>query len=234
MPSYPSPAPQKSARQRWFIVGLLAIVILGGVLSFIFGGAAGPEKEKMEEYQIVDVTIPPPPPPIEPEEELKDPEDIEESIEPLEMAAGPENSAEESSDVDLGIDIGDLASSSGPGGFVMDIPRFGRGGGGNGDGSDSLGGGELDSPPSPTTKTQPTYPSSLLKKGVGGKVLITCTVDDTGKVTSTTIKQSSGQPELDKAAINAVTLWKFKPGMKAGKPVKAVCVVPFNFEVKKA
>ena len=233
MPSYQASAPQKTNRQRWFVVGLLAVVLVGGILSFIFSGPAGPEKEKAEEYQIVDVTITPPPPPP-PDDELDEPEEIEESIEPLEMAAGPENSAEESSDMDLGIDIGELVASSGAGGFVMNIPRFGRGGGGSGDGSDSLGGGDLDSPPSPTSKTQPTYPSSLLKKGVGGKVLITCTIDDTGRVISTTIKQSSGHPDLDKAAINAVNKWKFKPGMQAGKPVKAVCIVPFNFEVKRA
>jgi TonB family protein len=58
-------------------------------------------------------------------------------------------------------------------------------------------------------------------------------VDDTGRVVSTSIKQSSGHPDLDKAATNAVSKWKFKPGMKSGKKTKATCIVPFNFEVKK-
>ena len=162
---------------------------------------------------------------------MEEPED-EEPVEPLEMSATPESTSEESSEVDLGIDIGDLVSSSGSG-FSMEIPRFSRGGGG-GDGDDSLMGGGMDSPPSPVSKTQPAYPGSLLKKGIGGKVLVTCVVDDSGRVVSTSIKMSSGHPDLDKAAINAVNKWKFKPGMKAGKSIKATCVVPFNFEVKKA
>jgi protein TonB len=52
-------------------------------------------------------------------------------------------------------------------------------------------------------------------------------------VVSTSIKKSSGNTELDKAAINAVTKWKFKPAQKAGRNMRANCVVPFNFEVKK-
>ena len=213
---------------------LLGVVLLAGVADFLFSGGNHGGEQKAEEYQIVDITVPPPPPPPPPEEEdMEEPEEIEEPIEPLEMSAAPENSAEENSDVDLGIDIGDLVSSTGSG-FAMDIPRFGRGSGGGGDGDDSLMGGGMDSPPSPVNKAQPTYPGALLKKGIGGKVLVTCVVDDTGRVVSTSIKMSSGHPDLDKAAINAVNKWKFKPGMKSGKSIKATCVVPFNFEVKKA
>jgi len=225
--------PTTKARQRRIIAVLLGIVMLGGVFNLIFSPATRTEKSQTEEYQIVDITVPPPPPPPPPEEEnMNEPEDMEEAIEPLETSAAPESVSEESSEVDLGIDIGDLVSSNGSG-FSMEIPRFGRGGGG-GDGDDSLMGGGMDSPPSPVSKTQPTYPASLLKKGIGGKVLVTCVVDDSGRIISTSIKVSSGHPDLDKAAINAVNKWKFKPGMKSGKSVKATCLVPFNFEVKNA
>jgi outer membrane biosynthesis protein TonB len=30
-----------------------------------------------------------------------------------------------------------------------------------------------------------------------------------------------------------VNKWKFKPASKAGRNIKASCIVPFNFEVKK-
>jgi protein TonB len=232
MSAFRTPPPKKS-RHRWVIGGMLGIVLMGGIASFIFSAGEKTAVEKPQDYQIVDVTIPPPPPPPPPPEDvIKDPEEIEESVEPLEMTAGPDTPSDDSSEVDLGIDIGDLATSTGSG-FVMDIPRFGkhsRGGGGD----DSLNGGGMDSPPSPVTKTQPAYPSSLLKKGVGGKVLISCVVDVSGQVISASVKQSSGHPELDKAALNAVNKWKFKPGVKSGKSSKATCVVPFNFEVKKA
>lgn len=199
----------------------------------MFSGKRDSEKQPVEDYQIVDITVPPPPLPPPPDDELvEEPDEPEEPIEPLEMSSTPENTTEESSDADLGLDIGDLVSSSGSG-FSLDIPRFGRGIGG-GEGEDALIGGTMDSPPTPVNKAQPTYPASLLKKGIGGKVLVTCVVDDVGRVVSTSIKTSSGQPDLDKAAINAVNKWKFKPGTKAGKSIKATCVVPFNFEVKKS
>lgn len=111
----------------------------------------------------------------------------------------------------------------------VNIGRGGRGSGG-GEGGGILD--DVDSPPAPFSKIQPNYPSSLLKKGVGGRVLIACVVNETGKVVSTSVKQSA-HPELDKAAIDAVNKWKFKPASKAGRSVTAKCVVPFTFEVKK-
>ena len=110
----------------------------------------------------------------------------------------------------------------------MEIPKFGTKGG-----EDPFGG-DMDTPPTPINRLPPQYPSSLLKKGIGGKVIVTCVIDETGKLVSTRIKQSSGQPELDKAALGAVSRWKFKPGVRGGKNFKATCNVPFTFEVKKS
>ncbi len=232
MPPYPKP-PTKS-RHRLVILVMLAIVLIGGVANFIFNSGNQESEEEAVEYQIVDVTIPPPPPPPPPDEEdvvpeeLEELDEVEQSVAPVEMAS----ESQESSDVDLGIEIGDMALSTG-GGFAIDIPRFGRKSAGGGDGEDLLGG-DMDSAPSPSSKTPPIYPASLLKNGVGGKVLVSCTIDATGKVVGTSIKSSSGHPDLDKAAINAVNRWKFKPGTKGGKKIKSVVVVPFNFEVKKS
>lgn len=228
-----TPPPKPKSRQRWIIAILLGIVLSGGVANLILSGKNDAGDPQAEEYQIVDITIPPPPPPPPPDEEqMEEPEEIEEPLEPLEMSDAPQTPSEESAEVDLGIDIGDMVSAAGSG-FSMDIPQFGRGGGGGG-GQDDLMSEGMDSPPLPVSKAQPVYPPALLKKGIGGKVLVACVVDDSGQVVSTSIKMSSGQPDLDKAAINAVGKWKFKPGIKAGKPSKATCIVPFNFEVKKA
>ena len=76
----------------------------------------------------------PPPPPDEEDVVPDEPEEIDEvaeSVAPVEMASD----SQESSDVDLGIDIGDMALSTG-GGFAIDIPRFGRRSGGGGDGDE--------------------------------------------------------------------------------------------------
>ena len=227
-----APPPRKSKHK--LVIGLMMfLVIAGGVVSFvIFGG--GPEKAE-EEIVIVDLSLPPPPPPPPPpqeEEPLPEPEEeMEESTEIAEADA-PEDVSDTSEEIDLGIDAGDLAPGTG-GSFTVSVPRIGGRRGGGGGGGGGILGSDMDSPPTPVSKIQPNYPSSLLSKGIGGKVLVTCVVDENGKVVSTSIKKSAGNAELDKAAVAAVTKWKFKPARKAGRNLRATCVVPFNFEVKK-
>lgn len=197
--------------------------VIGGIIATIGVFIAIPISQKLS--AMLDKASPVSPeivvePPEETEFETEEPpEEPEEEPEQEEMV-------EESTDLDLGIDLGELTAGTG-GGFVMEIPNFDMKGG------DESFGGDLDAGPQPISKFPPTYPSTLLSKGIGGKVLIACTVDATGRVIATSIKQSSGQPELDKAAINAINRWKFKPGTRGGKPVKAVALVPFNFEAKK-
>jgi len=196
------------------IVGLFATVAvfiaipLTQKLTSIMGASSAPPPElsvEPPEEQTLELDEPPDEPEPEPE---------------------PEEMVEESTELDLGIDLGDLTTGFG-GGFVLDIPQFGMKGGDDAFGSD------FDSPPIPVNKLPPIYPNSLLGKGIGGRVLISCMVDAEGRISNTAIKQSSGHAELDKAALNAVIKWKFKPATKGGKKIKANCVVPFNFEVKK-
>jgi|688.fasta_scaffold344696_3 protein TonB len=224
---------QDKSRKAKYIVALLGLVLIGGVVSFMMSGSGEEEKPPEEEFQFVEFTPPPPPPPPPaPEEPEPEPEDFEEMLEPVEIPEDAEPSNDEPTN-DLGIDIGDLAAGDGPGGFVMDIPKFGRRGKFSDDEDDPLGAGDAAEPPVPTLKTQPIYPSALLKKSIGGKVLVTAVVNISGQVIKATIKQSSGQSELDKAAVQAVLKWKFKPGKKNGKPVQATCLIPYTFEVKK-
>lgn len=204
------------------LTGLFALI--GGTLATICVFLAIPLSQKLT--QILDgSSAPPPEMVIEPPEETSfemdaPPEEPEQEPEPEEMV-------EESSDLDFGIDLGDLTAGTG-GGFVMEIPKFGTKGA-----EDAFGGDDLDSPPSPVTKFSPNYPSALLNKGIGGRVLVTCTVGTGGEILNLSIKQSSGRPELDQSAMNAIKKWKFKPAVKGGKKIKAVCLIPLNFEVKK-
>jgi len=197
--------------------------VIGGLVATVAVFVAIPLSQKLSQFldknqgEAPEIVVEPP---EEQDFETEEPpEEVEEEPEPEEMV-------EESSDLDLGIDLGDLTAGTG-GGFIMEIPNFGMKGG------DDAFGGDLDAPPQPTRKFPPTYPSSLLSKGIGGRVLISCTIDANGSVIATSIKSSSGHPDLDKAAINAVNRWKFNPGTRGGKKVKSIAVVPFNFEVKK-
>ncbi len=205
---------------RGKFTGIFAV--LGGLVATVAVFVAIPLSQKLS--QFLDRAQPEPPVTVV---EPPTVDFIEDDIppEPVDDDPPPDDVVEEPS-VDLGMDLGELTTGTG-GGFVMEIPNFGMKGG------DDAFGGDLDAPPQPTSKVPPTYPSSLLSKGVGGRVLVSCTIDASGKVTGTSIKSSSGHPDLDKAAINAVNRWKFKPGTRGGKKVKSIAVVPFNFEVKK-
>ena len=206
---------------RGKMTGIFAF--LGGLIATIAVFVAIPLSQKLSE-QFSDPIEPPPEitvaapedaaldlnePPPEPEDEPPPPE--------------PEPDA---TNLDMGMEIADLPLGTG-GGFVMNIDNFAVKGG------DEFSGADLDSGPVPTSKFPPSYPSSLLSKGIGGKVLVSCDVDETGRIVSTKVRQSSGQPELDKAALAAVAKYKFKPATKGGRKVRASCVVPFNFEVKR-
>ncbi len=199
------------------------ISVLGGLLATVAVFVAIPLTQKLT--AILGGSAPPPPEmTIEPPEDMSF--EMDEPPEEPEPEPEPEEMVDESQDLDLGIDLGDLTAGTG-GGFVMEIPKFGMKGG------DDLFGGDLDSPPTPVNKLPPIYPSALLNKGIGGRVLVSCTVDAAGRVASTSIKQSSGHPELDRAAVSAVNKWKFRPATKGGRKIKATCIVPFVFEVNK-
>lgn len=225
------PVTEKSRKTKLIAV-LLGIVVIGGVVSYMMKSQGGKEEEKKEEFQFVEFMPPPPPPPPPVPDEPDTPPEIDEIVEPMEVL--DEVVPNDAPTNDLGIDIGDMAAGEGPGGFIMDIPKFGRRGKSSGDDEDSMEGAEGSEAPAPTLKTQPVYPSTLLKKGIGGKVLITAVISTSGQVVKANIKGSSGYSELDNSALQAVLKWKFKPGKRNGKEVQATCIIPYTFEVKKS
>lgn len=64
-------------------------------------------------------------------------------------------------------------------------------------------------------------------KGVQGKVWIHLLISETGNVESTDI--ISGDPDLARAAQQAMKKWKFRPYIRHGKPVKVSTKMPFDF-----
>lgn len=206
---------------RGKLTGVYAVI--GGLLATIGVFIAIPLTQKLAD--ALDGGVPMPPDlVIEPPEEQNF--DMDEPPDEVEEEPEPEELVEDAGEMDFGLDLGDLAVGTGEG-FVMEIPQFALKGGDDAFGSD------LDAPPTPINRLPPTYPSAMLNKGIGGRVLVSCVVGADGGVVSISIKQSSGHADLDKAAMNAVNRWRFKPGTKGGRNVQATAVVPFNFEVKK-
>jgi protein TonB len=198
--------------------------ILGGLLATVGVFVAIPLSQRLNDIFQEPLAPPPEEISVDPPESLDF--DTEQPPEEQEEEPPPEM-VEEPAEVDLGLDLADLPAGAG-GGFVMEIPRFSVK-----DAADDMMGDSLDAPPQAVAKFPPVYPPALLRSGAGGRVQVACTVDETGKVVAASIRQSSGNAELDKAAIAAVNRWKFKAATRGGKAVKASCVVPFTFEVKK-
>lgn len=68
------------------------------------------------------------------------------------------------------------------------------------------------------------------RKSLQGKVWIHLLISETGDVESADIM--SGDPDLARAAQEAMKKWKFKPYIRNGKPVKVNTKMPFDFAFK--
>lgn len=84
-------------------------------------------------------------------------------------------------------------------------------------------------PPKPVNAPQPKYPAKLRKAGVTGTVLVWVSVDEKGRPFDLAIKKSSDNDDLDRAALEGIKKWKFKPAMKDGAPVTVRIDVQVNF-----
>ncbi len=68
--------------------------------------------------------------------------------------------------------------------------------------------------------TQPEYPPASRRAGETGTVILEVYVLENGRVGEARVKQSSGFPRLDEAAVREVKRsWRLVPGTENGKPV---------------
>ena len=67
---------------------------------------------------------------------------------------------------------------------------------------------------------KPVWPAASLKAQHTGKVTLAFEIGVDGKVVDSKVKQSSGHPELDQAAREGISLCRFRPATRNGKPVK--------------
>jgi TonB family protein len=79
-------------------------------------------------------------------------------------------------------------------------------------------------PPKAVYTPQPVYRAEWAKQGLTGKGVVLVTIDQqTGKVAGVRMLQSTGNPQLDGAALAAYSQWRFQPG--TGSQVK----IPIEF-----
>ncbi|QWT19594.1 energy transducer TonB [Bacillus sp. NP157] len=78
----------------------------------------------------------------------------------------------------------------------------------------------------PTYSPPPVYPSLADGSRPAGKTIVHTTMDSRGIVSSATVETSSGDANLDAAAIAAVKQWTFRPGAAKGTAVN----IPVAFQ----
>ncbi len=75
------------------------------------------------------------------------------------------------------------------------------------------------------------YPPELKKAGVGGTAMIWIRIDENGEVRETNIRDSTGHPDLDFAALRLGYMMRWEPATNRGRPVAVWVAVPVTFSV---
>jgi TonB family protein len=75
----------------------------------------------------------------------------------------------------------------------------------------------------------PKYPASAREASSEGRVVIGAHVDYTGFVCQATIISSSGNDEIDRAALEALLKWRLQPAVEEGRAVDALFTETFDF-----
>ena len=76
------------------------------------------------------------------------------------------------------------------------------------------------------------YPPLLRDAGIGGTVQTWLLVNESGKVISARVKESSGRRELDAAALEVARIMEFTPAEHNGMPVNVWIAIPIVFKTQ--
>jgi len=81
------------------------------------------------------------------------------------------------------------------------------------------------------TRVQPVYPASARERGAQGSVLLHAIVGMDGKLLSLQVLNSQIDPELARAAVEAVSQWRYQPTLLNGEPVEIDTTITVNFKL---
>ncbi|GAP65691.1 TonB family protein [Mizugakiibacter sediminis] len=77
----------------------------------------------------------------------------------------------------------------------------------------------------------PRYPIAALRGRHEGVAVVRVEVGADGEVAAAVLAQSSGWPELDRAALEAVRRWHFRAARRDGRAVEGALDVPVRFRI---
>ncbi len=88
-------------------------------------------------------------------------------------------------------------------------------------------------PPNPVREVRPVYPAKCKEKNIEGAVILQVGIDEEGNVINVELLKGAHK-NLDKAAEEALSQWKYQPVKKDGKPVPVTFTVTVDFKLRKA
>lgn len=163
-------------------------------------------------------------------EDLPNPEELVRSLQPPSVDDGPALDAVSLSAIEQA-----LSGQGVAGGDLSEVLTFNSGGrlGASGRGGDVLSASfdldDIDQKPRATYQAAPMYPSQLRSKKLEGVVTLIFVVDETGKVTTPRVEDST-HPAFDKPALEALRQWRFEPALRGGKRVPWKMRVGIRFQ----
>lgn len=88
-------------------------------------------------------------------------------------------------------------------------------------------------PPKIVNRVQPVYPELARRNGASGTVKVKALILTDGSVDDCFVIASSGNTDLDTAALNAVQAWQFSPAIDRAtkQPIKSYVVLPILFSL---
>ena len=81
------------------------------------------------------------------------------------------------------------------------------------------------------TKVQPIYPESARAGGAQGSVLLHAVVSKDGRPLSLQVLNSQVNPDLARAAVEAVSQWRYQPTLLNGEPVEIDTTIQVKFSL---
>lgn len=198
------PPPPKPNKSKLFIGGMLLLVLLGGVASFLFSEPKVAKKSPRK-TDMVFVNLPPPPPPppplpkVEPPPPKDEPKPKEEMIE---QEAVPDDEPPPEAPKNEAPPDESLGTNNQGNGPDMGLTRGGGAGGGNGKGN--IGGGKGGSKWGfYASKIQATVTSALRSnastRSAAFAMQVRVWLDENGRITRASLVGSSGNPAVDSA-----------------------------------
>ena len=91
---------------------------------------------------------------------------------------------------------------------------------------------QLDKPPAVTRSVQPDYPADARSRRLEGRVVVKLVVEPTGRPGPCSVHAARPQGYFEQAALDAARRMRFSPGTKEGKAVRAVVLLPFDFQLR--